>query len=66
MNWLFRQIVPLLLIQFMKNTEKRQGYRQQPRSKSHKEGEVKIDKIQQKNKKIDKELGKYVDYEELN
>jgi hypothetical protein len=50
----------------MKNTEKRQGYRQQPRSKSHKEGEVKIDKIQQKNKKIDKELGKYVDYEELN
>lgn len=64
-NWFMRRIVPILFTSYFKNMSKQQGS-WQPRTNKHKEGEVNIKQTAKPEKKIDKELGEYVTYTEIN
>ncbi len=62
-----RYIFPFILRLFFSRMGKRYRERYDRRSgnKTKKEGEVKIDYVPRRSKKIDKDSGEYIDYEEL-
>jgi hypothetical protein len=55
----------VLFVSFFKNLSKQQGY--YPNSaKTRKEGDIKIKQVAKQDKKINKDVGDYVEYEETN
>ena len=66
---LSRIFAPVLLRYVSKKAEQRFGQQfnqyQQPKETKKKEGEVSIDKMPNQNKSSNKDIGEYVDYEEI-
>ena len=66
---LSRIFAPVLMRYVAKKAEKRFGQQfnqyQQPKQTTKKEGEVSIDKIPNQQKTSNKDVGEYVDYEEI-
>ena len=69
MKIISRLLAPYFLRYLSKKAEKRFGQQfgnyQNPPKPQHKEGETSIDKMPQQNKSSNKEVGEYVDYEEI-
>ena len=65
-RWLILRFDPVLLVSFFKNISKRQGYYNPQHTKTRKEGEIKIKQMEKQDKKIDKDVGDYVAYTEVN
>ncbi len=61
---LVRYVFPFLVRYFVKNSQEK-FYKQNPNIRKKKDGEVSIDYTPEKDKKGDKEMGEYVDFEEL-
>jgi hypothetical protein len=67
MRWLMFRFAPVLLASFFRNISKRQGYyNPQHHTKTRKEGDIKIKRVATQDKKIDKDVGDYVAYTEVN
>ena len=63
---LMLRFAPILLASFFKNISKRQGYyNPQHSAKTRKEGDIKIKQVTRKDKKINKDVGDYVAYTEV-
>ncbi|MBT8260592.1 MAG: DUF4834 family protein [Flavobacteriaceae bacterium] len=65
-----RLLAPYLLKYAQKKAQQRFGdqfkqYQKQQQQKQTKEGEITIDKMPNKNKSSNKDVGEYVDYEEI-
>ncbi len=68
-SWLLRRLAPWLLLYFVKQLSKRSGNfytSENSRPQSRPEGEVNVkDTPQHEKKKITKEVGEYVEFEEI-
>lgn len=63
LSWLFRTVIRYFTRNFMDNSNgRRQTYQRRPQRR---EGEIQIDKRPGNDKKIKKDMGEYVDYEEI-
>lgn len=65
---LSRFFAPFLLRYMSKKMQEKFGgqfHQQEPQRPKHKEGETVIDKVPQQHKTSDKNVGEYVDYEEI-
>jgi hypothetical protein len=61
------RFAPILLASFFKNISKRQGHYNPPHSaRTRKEGDIKIKQVAKQDKKINKDVGDYVAYTEVN
>jgi hypothetical protein len=61
------RFAPVLLASFFKNISKRQGYYNPPHgARARKEGDIKIKQVTKQDKKINKDVGDYVAYTEVN
>jgi hypothetical protein len=60
------RFAPILLASFFKNMSKRQGYGNPQHAKARREGDIKIKQVAKQDKKIDKDVGDYVAYTEVN
>jgi hypothetical protein len=66
-RWLMLRFAPILLVSFFKNISKRQGYYPPQRdARVRKEGDIKIKQMAKQDKKIDRDVGDYVAYTEVN
>ena len=65
-RWLMLRFAPILLASFFKNMRQQQGYSDPHHTKARKEGEIKIKQVEKQDKKIDKDVGDYVAYTEVN
>jgi hypothetical protein len=63
-RWLILRYAPVLFASFFKNLSKQQGH-YNPQTKTRKEGDVKIKHVEKPDKKIGKDVGDYVGYEEI-
>jgi len=60
-RWFMRRVAPLFVASYIKKMTQ-----QNTRSRTkRKEGEVNVKQVSKKEKKIDKDLGEYVNYEEI-
>lgn len=59
------RFAPVLLASFFKNITRRQGDYNPQHTKARKEGDIKIKQAARKDKKIDKDVGDYVAYTEV-
>jgi hypothetical protein len=64
-RWLMFRFAPILLASFFRNISKQRGYQQPHSTKARKEGDIKIKQAAKQDKKIDKDVGDYINYEEI-
>ncbi|MDR3235264.1 MAG: DUF4834 family protein [Prevotellaceae bacterium] len=64
-RWFLRRVAPLFVASYIKKMTQQDTQSRSHAKTKRKEGEVDVKQITKKEKKIDKDLGEYVHYEEI-